>query len=165
MYMATEQMIIREYEAGKTIIRENRFGNEMYVLLKGAVEVSVEDVVIAKIDSRGTFIGEISALMGTRRIATVKTIEPSKFYVIDNLNTYFENNPDSAYGMARTLASRLIDMNESFVEMKKSFMSLKEKLNEALNSDVKEIESIQSIISNIDKNIFRESSDAAIPQS
>ncbi len=140
--MAKEVLSIKEFGANEILVKEGRYGREMYVLLKGVLEVSKDGIPIAKIDAKGSFIGEICALMETRRIATIKTLTPCKFYVIEDLSRYFAENPEAGFLMAKTLASRLIDMNQSFVNLKKALMSLSQGdfLKNANEDDRREME-------------------------
>jgi CRP-like cAMP-binding protein len=149
--MSEERLPIKEFPAGETVIREGRFGSEMFILLKGKVEVSVEGISVAVINTKGSFLGEICALLGTRRIATVKTLEASKFYVIEDLSDYFAKNPESGFLMAKTLASRLIDMNHNFIELKKSLIDLAKN-----NVNQKHGDAIQKVITTIQSSLVND---------
>lgn len=150
--MDQTELKTKKSEAGELLIREGRYGTEMYILVKGKVEVSIEGISVAVIDQKGSFIGEISALMGTKRIATVKTLEPCTFFVVEDLSRHFTENPESGFLMAKTLAGRLIDMNRSFVELKKSLLELvkREIIQKAGEEDKK---AIQTAIGDIEKNL------------
>lgn len=150
--MANDQLPIKEFPAGHQLIREGRFGREMYILIKGEVEVSIQGIEVTKIDAKGSFIGEICALIGTQRIATITTTEPSKFYVIDDLSKYFSENPSSGFMMAKTLASRLIDMNQAFVKLKKELLELKAKSH----IDEEDRNKLQAAIHNIQDTLLKD---------
>lgn len=149
--MSDERLPIKEYAAGETVIKEGRFGKEMFILVKGKVEVTVEGIPVAIIDTKGSFIGEICALLGTKRIATVKTLEPCKFYVIEQLSEYFTANPESGFLMAKTLASRLIDMNHNFIELKKSLLELAKRDLSTQSGDA-----IQKVIASIQNSLVND---------
>ncbi len=154
--MSFENLPIKEYDANDVLIREGRVGNEMYVLLSGRVAVSVQGIDIATIDAKGSFIGEISALMGTKRIATVTTLAPCKFYVIGNLLEYFEQNPDSGFLMARTLAARLIQMNRNFVELKQALIGLLELEKERQTATDEKNKLIERALAAIQENLVKD---------
>lgn len=79
-----------EYEAKQGIIREEEIGDCMYVILEGAVEVSIKgstggrEISIATLRA-GDFFGEQSLLPGGtgRRNASVRAFHPSKLFRID----------------------------------------------------------------------------------
>lgn len=66
---------ILDRRAGQVILTEGEFGRSVYVLLAGTVAVSVTDAAGAEMKlaelGPGSFIGELSFLMGARRTATV----------------------------------------------------------------------------------------------
>ena len=149
-----ENLPIKECGANEVLIREGRVGSEMYVLLSGKVSVSLQGVEITVIDAKGSFIGEISALMGTKRIATITTITPCRFYVIENLSEYFTQNADSGFLMAKTLAGRLIQMNKNFVELKQLLLALLEKEKNSAKGEAGA--SIQSVMRSIQENLAKD---------
>lgn len=153
--MGIENLEVREFKEGDLIIREGRFGREMYILIKGKVEVSLEGIAVAQIDAKGSFFGEICALLGTRRMATVKALTPCKAYVIENLSQYFSENPESGFYMAKTLAARLIDMNKNFVELKKTLLAITEK-GESWSPAPAEKEKIQKAIQAIQTSLVND---------
>lgn len=152
--MSLEVLPIKECPSGEVIIREGRVGNEMFILLAGKVSVSLHGVNIATIEAKGSFFGEISALMGTKRIATVTTLTPCKFHVIENLSEYFAKNPDSGFLMAKTLACRLIQMNKNFVELKQSLQTLLEKEKQSAAGGANT--PIESALRSIQENLARD---------
>ena len=58
-------------DAGETIIKEGDMGNEMYLILRGQVDVRDRAGKVARILKDGDFFGEVSLLMSTPRTATV----------------------------------------------------------------------------------------------
>jgi CRP-like cAMP-binding protein len=62
------------FPAGHALMRENERGDDFFVILDGTVAVSIEDKGSQKqvaTLTRGAFVGEIAALMGEARNATV----------------------------------------------------------------------------------------------
>lgn len=79
------------YEDNETVIKQNSHDRKIFVLLDGRVEVTREvmagDVkkkeVLNTIDKKGQHLGEISALTGKLRTATVRTLVRTVFVVLD----------------------------------------------------------------------------------
>ena len=61
-----------EFPRGSTICEQGTFGNEMYVLRSGAIDVIVNESKVASIGDSGTIIGEMALLLGEKRSATLK---------------------------------------------------------------------------------------------
>jgi CRP-like cAMP-binding protein len=55
----------------------------------------------------GAFVGEIGALLGTARTASVVAMEPSSVRIIGDPETFFATHSDVALELARQLAARL----------------------------------------------------------
>jgi CRP/FNR family cyclic AMP-dependent transcriptional regulator len=104
----TEDMPARRLEPGAVLYGQGDGSpTEVAVLVDGAVRVEVAGVVIAAITVPGAFIGEIGALLGTHRTATVVAVEPSTVRIIGDPDTFFTTNPELAIELARQLAGRL----------------------------------------------------------
>ena len=65
-----------ELDATTDVIVQGATGHEFFILISGAVEVSIDDRVVDTIVAPGYF-GEVALLRDTVRNATVKTTEPS----------------------------------------------------------------------------------------
>ncbi len=63
---------VTEYEKDTLICEENTVGNEMYILQKGTIDVSVGGNRVATISDQGTIIGEMALLLGEKRTASLK---------------------------------------------------------------------------------------------
>lgn len=112
---------MKEYPAGHQLIREGQLGPGLYVLMSGTLEVLRGDVHITDITMKGAFVSEISAILGCRCTATVRTKTPSRLMLIERVTPYLEANPKSAILIAQTLAARIMEMNDKFVELQKQF--------------------------------------------
>ena len=62
---------IRKYRKGERIIKEGSTGSWIYILVYGRVEIIKHNQVIAATDRRGELIGEIGAIDGSARSASV----------------------------------------------------------------------------------------------
>ncbi len=109
-----------EFPEGHTLLLEGRKQNHLYVLRKGAVEISKSGQRVAVVKHRGELFGEISALLGTENGASVKTLEPSKFFVIEDANAFLADNPRTTLYVAKLLAARLAHTTEDLQAAKKN---------------------------------------------
>ena len=66
---------VRRLGKGETLFEEGDTDRRVYVLVDGKVEVLQKDRRVAVIGVGDTFIGEISALTGHPRSATVRTLQ------------------------------------------------------------------------------------------
>ena len=110
----------REFAAGAYIFREGEPAGELYMLITGAVEVSLAGQAVARITDGGAIFGEMSLLLGSPRTATVRTIAPSELLVIHDLNVLVETQPALLIRIATQLATRLKDMDERFVQLRRA---------------------------------------------
>ncbi len=75
-----------DYPEGRTIIKQNDVGETVFLIIKGRVEVIMEqtdgkEVMLDHIGSGGAF-GEMALMDDAPRSATIRTIEPSKFLIL-----------------------------------------------------------------------------------
>jgi CRP-like cAMP-binding protein len=77
-----ERLDVRSVGTGSELIREGDDGAEFFVLVSGAVEITVNHEIIDTVRAPGSF-GEIALLHSCVRTATVTTTEPSCVLVIE----------------------------------------------------------------------------------
>lgn len=77
------------------------------VLVSGALLVELDGSLLAEITTPGAFVGEIGALLGTVRSATVVAREPSTVRLIGDVESFLATHPELALELARQLAGRL----------------------------------------------------------
>ena len=65
-------------------------------------------------------------LLDSNHTATVTAEEQTTFYVVDELLNCFENNPTACLKVAQTLATRVMNMNNHFLEIKHEILQLQE---------------------------------------
>jgi glucose-6-phosphate 1-dehydrogenase len=73
----------RMVAAGETIIRKGDIGREMYLLVRGEVEVLNDSGEVMKVLKDGDFFGEIALLMSTPRVANVRARTSCDLFVLD----------------------------------------------------------------------------------
>jgi CRP-like cAMP-binding protein len=106
---------------GAALITQGERQGRLFVLAKGSVEVSVRGTSICTISKPGAVLGELSALLGTPHNATVKTLEDSEFYVIEDAEKFLVTNPEAGLFIAKVLAKRLSQLDYYFADLKKEF--------------------------------------------
>ena len=102
----------RAFEAGETIFRAHDMGAEMYVVLEGQVELSIDDTVIEVIGPGEPF-GEMALIDQAPRTASAVAITPCKLAVISERRFLFmvAQTPHFALQIMKVMADRLRRMN------------------------------------------------------
>ncbi|MEB3341919.1 ion transporter [Okeania sp.] len=81
------------------IIREGKWGNEMYFIRRGAVQAFSEKTgTVYRIMEAGTFFGEIAILYEKQRTASVKTLTYCELFILykDDFKKVLEHYPEFA---------------------------------------------------------------------
>ncbi|MEU8124721.1 cyclic nucleotide-binding domain-containing protein [Spirillospora sp. NPDC049024] len=74
---------VRAWAAGETIFQEEDHGTSVLILLSGQVQASsMDDGSVPVVLGPGSLLGEISAINGQPRSATVRTLEPTRALVL-----------------------------------------------------------------------------------
>ena len=112
----------RRYTAGDTLFHEGDASDWVAVLLSGRVKVSYfaesgTEVMLAVRDP-GDLLGELSALDGTPRSATVTAMEPAEALVLTAaaFRVFLESYPRLALELVQSLVARLRDADVKRVE-------------------------------------------------
>lgn len=125
-----EKMYYCEFDKNSSLVYEGEMGNELYIVVEGKVDISIEEksetakqqrglISVAKIEA-GDFFGEMSMLEQEPRSATCTAISNVKALVLKSKDflSLIEDNPKLAgkilTNMLGTTASRLMSTN-SFV--------------------------------------------------
>ncbi|MEU5880617.1 Crp/Fnr family transcriptional regulator [Spirillospora sp. NPDC047279] len=101
---------------GAFLMREHNRSPQVYVLRSGAVEVWVDHAgerVILDVLGPGDLVGEIEAVDGGTREASVEALTPVQALVLpaDRFRTVLNGDPDWVWAVAGVLAERLRDAN------------------------------------------------------
>ena len=98
----------RVYEAGETIFRAYDMGAEMYIVLEGQVELSIDDKVL-EVLGPGEPFGEMALIDQAPRTATAVAITPCKLAVIPEKRFLFmvAQTPHFALQIMKVMADRL----------------------------------------------------------
>jgi CRP-like cAMP-binding protein len=100
-----------EFPAGHVLIEEDTAGSAAYVLYEGEVSVTQNFRELATLSHPGAMLGEVAAVMGTERTATVTVTKPSQFFVIENLPDFLHQCSPLALLLMKSMAHRLLDQD------------------------------------------------------
>lgn len=108
-----ERMGEREYLDGQALFMAGESGNEVYVVVSGAVEIRQNNILIA-IAQPGELIGEMSVLGAGRRtaVAHAKGATTLLFLKEKALKLLIRQSPDVAFALFQVLIQRLTEAND-----------------------------------------------------
>ena len=115
---------ILDLQAGETLIREGDLADAMYVVLDGTLDVTKQSgtsqIPVAQVGP-GALQGEIAALEGGRRLASVRAITEAEVLriPIDAIRELLGAGPDVALAVIRTAVARLRAMEGLLREREK----------------------------------------------
>src|SRR5262249_6659660 len=114
--------VVERYADGEIIVREGEMGREMYVIKRGAVDVTKSlngrTVVLATL-GRGSFFGEMSLLESLPRNATVRAKGDTQLLVIEpgGLLLKIRRDPTFAFEMLQHMSRRIRDLDEQLMHV------------------------------------------------
>jgi CRP-like cAMP-binding protein len=102
----------RAYKAGETVFREGDDGYVMYVVLEGAVKLSVTGRSVEKVTKGGVF-GEMALIDSAPRSATAVAATDCTLVSVtaERFKTLVQETPGFALEIMRVMASRLRSMD------------------------------------------------------
>lgn len=108
-------------EPGAAILNEGGTDSMLYVLIEGTLEVLKNDLQINVVSQPGALFGEIAVLLGTPHMATVKAIERTRLYVVEDGEEFLESHPELSLSIARLVAHRLQQVTSYLADLKRQF--------------------------------------------
>jgi len=110
---------MEKYDDGDFIIREGNTDNDFFELIQGAIIVVKSGKKIAEITQPGAYFGEMSAISGEARTASLiaKGKATVRRFPGDKLFEVIENHPDVTKHLFKTLVSRLEHSNEIIMKL------------------------------------------------
>jgi len=136
-----------KYQKDTVLCEQDSFGEEMFVLRSGAIDVIIDDKKIATISEAGTIIGEMALLLGESRTATLKAKNSVVVTKIEKkeLKEIADSGTDIFETLLKSLVKRhyfnmvrIVDLNSSVLE-KTSVENLKKNLSDKSLSDLKKL--------------------------
>jgi len=119
---------IRKYRKGERIIKEGSTGAWIYILVYGKVDIIKHGRIITSTDRQGELIGEIGAIDGAARSASVMATEDTVCLATDTRQIQRMTGDDRlAFGyilyrvFAETLAERLRITTRELMQERKRF--------------------------------------------
>lgn len=113
-----EQGANRTYPKNTVIVSEGDRSDSMYVILAGKVKVYLSDEsgkeLLLREMGPGEYFGDV-VLDDQPRSASVMTVEPSKFAVINvgQFRRFLADNPDAAFEILRSCMQRIRDLTKA----------------------------------------------------
>lgn len=100
---------IRILEPGDVLCHQGETSHFAFALLHGAIRVERDDKVIGRIDREGQIVGEVAALTGATRFASLLVDQPTSVWVLNaaQLENLVTANPALAVRLIRTMAHRI----------------------------------------------------------
>lgn len=107
--MPIETPVLRKVHHGSYICRQGESSYHTYILLKGRVEVLIDGRIVAMEDREGTFLGEVSALTGNVRTATLRAHGDVILHMMNasQLERFVTQHPAIGIRLLRSMAERL----------------------------------------------------------
>jgi CRP-like cAMP-binding protein len=104
----TAGMPERRLAPGEVLFHEGARGDAVVaVLVEGVLGLEAHGASLPELAAPGSFVGEMGALLGTARSATVVARAPTTVRIIGDPNAFFATHPALALELARQLAGRL----------------------------------------------------------
>ncbi len=155
LYDESEKLKALQLECApnEVLFTEGERSFEMYILLSGKVEIQKDGRRIAVVEDQGSYLGELSTLLGAPRTATVKTMSPCKFLVVDSekVMDFFASSPVLALKLARMLAERLVRMNMEHVKLERKLDLAAQRVKESEEKIKKRDRQIEKLFARIEK--------------
>lgn len=138
-------------EQGKIIIKKGEEGDSLFLLLKGEVDICVEDKsgneIKAASVSEGSFVGEMAIIDQTVRMATVKATSDCWIGTIHSKDfwNYFQKNPVLAKNLVKGMNLRVREVSTNYidrlcVEKEELEKRVKEQTDQLREKDIKLLE-------------------------
>lgn len=111
----------REAPAGEMLLEQGEAAASMLVLISGEVEVLHDKIRVARTAEPGAVFGEMSILLRRHCTASVRTLKPSVFAVVDQPERFLKESSEASLHVAVLLARRLEALNRYLVDVKTQY--------------------------------------------
>ena len=116
-----EALPIRYLKAGEVLFEEGGRSGHLYFMIAGCVEISRAGTTVAKIDTPGLVLGEVSILLERPHIAGVKALENCAFHVAEDPEAFLREHPQVCLFLARSLAKKVDVTTCYLVDLKQQY--------------------------------------------
>ncbi len=114
---------VRTYAKGEIIFSEKEQGQEMYILVSGAVELKKKteqgETLLKVIDEPNDFFGEMALIDERPRSATARAVSESRLFVVDrsNFDKLILSNGSFSLKVIRKLSEHIRNSNKQISEL------------------------------------------------
>lgn len=132
------------FEDGETIIRQGDYGDCMYVIQEGQVEIIREldeNRVRLAVRQKGEFFGEMAIFEHEVRSATVRALGNARVLTIDKKNflRHIHEDPSLAYGVVQTMSRRIRELSIEVTQLRTVLGEYPNQSQVRVGSDLKEL--------------------------
>jgi CRP-like cAMP-binding protein len=113
--------IRRNVTAGTEVLHEGGRTGHLFVLIEGRLEVVKGETVVATMTEPGAVVGEMSVLLDMPHTATVRAVQDSVIYELDDAASFLRQQPAMALIIARMLAQRLNVATTYLADLKQQY--------------------------------------------
>jgi CRP/FNR family transcriptional regulator, cyclic AMP receptor protein len=103
---------------GEVLIHEGTECGRMFVLESGSLTVERDGVPIARVDTPGAVLGEMSIVLGKPATATLRAESEVRVRAVDDPLAFLVDRPGVALEVLRTTASRLDGLTQYLADAK-----------------------------------------------
>jgi CRP/FNR family transcriptional regulator, cyclic AMP receptor protein len=103
---------------GAALIEEGTECGRMFVLVSGSLTVERDGLPVARVDSPGAVLGEMSVVLGRPATATLRAESEVRVRAIDDPLAFLVERPGVALEVLRTTASRLDGLTRYLADVK-----------------------------------------------
>jgi len=101
---------VKFYKKGDVLTYEGTAAKEIFILENGRLGIFKKDKLVAKIETKGSIVGELAMILQDARSASVIALEDSAVYEIKvPLEVLVEKYPDVTVDILKSLANRLVN--------------------------------------------------------
>jgi CRP/FNR family cyclic AMP-dependent transcriptional regulator len=112
---------VQNFATGDVVMEQGTASGPLLVLIEGEVEILRDGIRVAKCSTAGAVFGEMSVLLGSAHTATVRTLKPGKFAIIENPREFLAASADASLHVANLLAVRLDALTKYLVDVKQQY--------------------------------------------
>ena len=112
-------------QSGETVVKQGEDGQDLYLVIDGTLDVSVDGVVVTSVKP-GDHFGEIALVRGQRRTAEVVVRESARLFRISRqgFSDLCEKDRNVAikvlWAFTQSLAKRVVDLSQDVVDQRRS---------------------------------------------